>query len=173
MVRGVTTIRRYRLQAAALACCAGLWGCDGEPEPDGPGNQDRTSLAVCPPLPEGLEPISGLSVAHVTDRFGGFYFTLSSRALACGEAAAQHPYRGDGRGLSIGLLAADAEEGLHSLTGRTHVEHESPSQISVGAAPPNATIELFEISQDCITGSISGFGGQPFDGGFQALRCAI
>ncbi|MBL4688002.1 MAG: hypothetical protein JKY37_25650 [Nannocystaceae bacterium] len=168
----MTTIRLYRLQAAALACCAGLWGCDGEPEPDGPGNQDRTTLAMCAPLPDGLEPIPGLSVAHVTERFGGLYFTLSSRALACGEAAAQHPYRGDGRGLSIGLLAEDAEEGLHSLAGRTHIEYETPTNNSVGLAPADATIELFEISEDCITGSISGFGDRPFDGGFQAVRCS-
>lgn len=153
-------------------------GCDGacESPPAIAGNQDPASLAVCPALPEGVEPISGLAVARTTERFGGLVLTLSTRALACGEPAAQHGYCDDGdqRGLTISLPAEQSAVGTAALGTPVYIEYETPTQMSVGGRAAGATVEIFAITESCVTGRVVGLAanGGPFDGGFQAPRCA-
>jgi hypothetical protein len=174
----VSKLRRHLHHAAWLACCyAGLPACDTcEQPPDSAGNQDPASLDPCPPLPAGIEPIEGLVSAHATDRFDGLALTLSTRALACGETAAQHDYCGDDeRGVTIGLPAELAVPGLASLAYPVFVEFEAPGIRSVGGGGMirEAQVELLEITDACVTGRIVGFTDVdgPFDGGFQAPRC--
>lgn len=170
--------RRLHHAAAWLACCAGPPGCDTncDPPPDVSGNQDPTSLEPCPPLPAGVEVIEGLVSARATDRFDGLTVTLSSRPLACGELAAQHGYCGDDeRGLTVGFPAAELTAGPHALGHPLYVEFETPGTLSVGGGGDlhEATVELFEITDACVTGRIVGLTEKdgPFDGGFQAPRC--
>ncbi|MEZ4453275.1 MAG: hypothetical protein R3B09_27680 [Nannocystaceae bacterium] len=171
------TITRTILLTAASA---GLWGalaCDGpcDPSPESPTNQDPASLAECPDLPPGVDPIPGLAVARASPRFGGLMLTLSERALACGEPAAQHDYCGDALGLGVGLPAEEVLVGAHSLRSPVYVELERPDLVAVGGASElvNATVELFTVDEHCVTGRIVGLAGVggPFDGGFRAPRC--
>jgi hypothetical protein len=162
-----------------LGIVAGAPGCDDdcEPSPVGPGNQDPVSLAACPALPPGVEPIDGLSVVHATDRFGGVVLTLSTRTLACGEVAAQHEYcRGSDRGLTIGLPAELAAVGETTLGHPVFVEFETPDRLSVGAnfKVAETSLEIFALTDTCVTGRIAGLAAQggPFEGGFQAPRCS-
>ncbi len=122
-----------------------------------------------------MDPIGGLFVAHAADRFDGLTLTLSTRPLACGEPAAQHGYCGDDeRGLTLGFPAAEATVGVH-LLGPLYMEFETPDSLSVGGGGSlgEATVELFEITEACVTGRIIGLSenGGPFDGGFRAPRC--
>lgn len=152
-------------------------GCDGacEPPPATPGNQDPASLAVCPALPPGVEPIPGLSVARASERFGGLVLTLSTRPLACGEPAAQHDYcdGDDDRGVSFGLPAAQSVVGAVEIGHPVYIEYETPTRLSVGGSIDGASLEIFAITDSCVTGRIVGLAAHegPFDGGFQAPRC--
>ncbi|HLT38047.1 MAG TPA: hypothetical protein VK034_17295 [Enhygromyxa sp.] len=155
-----------------------MLACDHcEPTPEGPGNQDPVSLGSCPALPPGVEPIDGLAVAHAVDRFGGLSLTLSSRPLACGEPAVQHGYcpRDGNLGLTVGLPAPQAVVGMYSLGYPLYMEFEAPNISNVGGGGDlrEASIEIFEITQTCVTGRVIGLEDKdgPFDGGFQALRC--
>jgi hypothetical protein len=174
---GVNQLRRHLHRAVWLACClAGPPGCDCEQPPDLSSNQDPESLAPCPALPAGVEPIEGLYTGQVTDRFDGLTLTLSTRPLACGETAAQHDYCGDDeRGVTFGFPAEHAVIGSHFIKHPLHVEFEAPGITSVGGGGSirEAQVELFEITDACVTGRIVGFTdvGGPFDGGFQAPRC--
>ncbi|MBV1857443.1 MAG: hypothetical protein KUG77_03455 [Nannocystaceae bacterium] len=118
----------------------------------------------------------GLRSARVSDRFGGLSLTLSTRPLTCGEPAAQHGYCEEGYGLTLGLSAEDAVVGSHSLDGDIYMEFETPDQLSVGGGGPlgQATVELFEITDTCVTGRVIDLAsnGGPFDGGFRAPRCS-
>jgi hypothetical protein len=162
---------------AWLACClAGPSACDPcDRPPDHPGNQDSASLEPCPPLPAGIEPIEGLVSGHASDRFDGFTLTLSTRGLACGEPAAQQDYCGDDeRGVTLGFPAEEAVPGVHEVRD-LYIEFEAPGITSVGGGGRigDVTVELFEITDACITGRIVGLTDVdgPFDGGFQAPRC--
>lgn len=135
------------------------------------------SLESCPPLPAGVEPIAGLASTRAAERFGGLTVTLSSRALACGEPAAQHGYCGhDDRGLTVGFTADVLTTGPHPLGHPLYLEFETPDTLSVGGGGDlrEATVELFSITNTCVTGRIMGLTekGGPFDGGFQAPRCS-
>lgn len=134
------------------------------------------SLEPCPPLPDGVEAIDGLVSARVTDRFEGLDVTLSTRALACGEPAVQHGWCGDDeRGLTVGFAAEEATVGVHPLGHPIYVELETPGRSAVGGGGDlrEATVELFEITDTCVTGRIVGLVEKdgPFDGGFRAPRC--
>ncbi len=146
-----------------------------EHPPDVLGNQDPVSVEMCPPLPPGIEPIDDLLTARASDRFDGLTLTLSTRALACGEPAAQHGYCGDGHGLTVGLTSEDSVVGSHAL-GPAYMEFETPDTLSVGGGGSlgEARVELFEITDTCVTGRIIGLAsrGGPFDGGFRAPRCS-
>lgn len=174
----MNALRRHLHHAAWLACClAGPPACDTscEPPPDLPGNQDSASLEPCPALPAGVEPIEGLVTAHASDRFDGLTLTLSTRGLACGEPAAQHGYCGDDeRGITIGFKAEQVATGPQ-LLGPLYIEYEAPDILAVGGGGQanQATVELYEITDACVTGRIVGLeaAGGPFDGGFQAPRC--
>ena len=165
--------------AGCAAAFAATLACDPycEATPEGPGNQDPVSLESCPPLPPGVEPIEGLTVGHVVDRFGGLYLTLSTRPLACGEPAVQHGYCSDDEqlGLSVGFPARQAVVGEHPLGYPLHVEFEAPGTRNVGGGGDirEASVEIFEITDSCVTGRVIGLEDKhgPFDGGFRALRC--
>jgi hypothetical protein len=156
-----------------------MLACDRscEPTPEHAGNQDPVSLDSCPALPPGVEPIEGLTVGHVVDRFGGLHLTLSTRALSCGEPAVQHGYcLQDGNlGLTVGLPARQAVVGTYPLGYPLYMEFEAPGISNVGGGGDlrEASIEIFEITETCVTGRVIGLEdkGGPFDGGFQALRC--
>lgn len=174
----VSKQRRHLRHAAWLACClAGPPACDGSCEPplDAPGNQDPVSLDPCPPLPAGVDPIEGLVSGHASDRFGGLTLTLSTRPLACGEPAVQHGYcGGDERSITLGFPEEELSLGVHAL-GPLYVEFEQPGTTSVGGGGQinQATVELYAITEACVTGRIAGLAAAdgPFDGGFQAPRC--
>ncbi|MCA9711809.1 MAG: hypothetical protein KDK70_38590 [Myxococcales bacterium] len=170
----MSKLRHILLTAAGMAPWAAAPACDPcEPEPDGPGNQHAASLEPCPALPDGIAPIEGLAVAHAYERFDGLVLTLSSRTLACGDPAAQHDYCDDGEGVTVGLPAEESTPGLHALGHGVHVEFETPNTLTVGGSFEGAAVELFEITDSCVTGRIVGLTshGGPFDGGFQAPRC--
>ncbi|HLT38448.1 MAG TPA: hypothetical protein VK034_19310 [Enhygromyxa sp.] len=156
--------------AAALACDQ---PCESTPK--GPGNQDPQSLESCPPLPPGVEPIEGLAVGHAVERFGGLALTLSTRPLACGEVAAQHGYcsYNGNLGLTVGLTAEQTVIGEQPLAYPVYVEFETPELMSVGGGLGDASIELFAITDTCVTGRLIGLVDHdgPFEGGFQARRC--
>jgi hypothetical protein len=158
----------------ALAAGAGCDVCDAPLA--GPGNQDSDSLALCPPLPPGVAPIDGLAVAHAADRFGGVLLTLTTRALACGESAAQHDYCDvDGaRGVTIGLPEESTAVGAIALGYPVFVEYETADRLRVGGGIDGATLEIFAITDTCVTGRIVGLlaAQGPFDGGFLAPRCS-
>jgi hypothetical protein len=176
---GVTRLKRILTWVGGVAVLASTSACDPycEPSPEGPGNQDPLSLEACPPLPDGVEPIEGLTVGHAVDRFGGLTLTLSTRSLACGEVAGEHDYCPfDGNlGLSVGLPARQAVAGEHPLGYPLHVQFETPVHRNVGGGGDirEASIEIFEITDSCVTGRVKGLvdKGGPFDGGFRALRC--
>lgn len=142
-----------------------------------PTNQDSESLAGCPPLPPDVEPIPNLYVGHAWTRFGGVTLTLSTRPLACGEPAAQHGYcpSEDDRGLTLGIPSEALSPGPHALRSPIFIEFETPTVMSVGGGGKigEAQVELFEITDSCVTGRIIGLSEHegPFDGGFQAPRC--
>jgi hypothetical protein len=168
---GVIQLRHIVLTVA----CAGPAACDGDfvpiPEALSPAELD----AVCPALPPGVEPIAGLATAQANERFGGVVLTLSTRSLACGEPAAQHD-RGtsvNDRGLTVGLPAEASVIGVHPLAHPIFVEFETPDLLSVGGVGGEASIEIFAITDECVTGQIVGLvdAGGPFDGGFRAPRC--
>lgn len=160
-----------------MGCFVGPPACDAscDPPPDLPGNQDPASLEPCPPLPAGVEPIEGLVSARVWDRFDGFVLTLSTRALACGEPAVQHGYCGrDELGITLGFRGEHAVPGAHFIE-PLYVEFETPELIAGdgGRDIDGATVEIFEITDACVTGRLVGVAAAegPFDGGFQAPRC--
>jgi hypothetical protein len=166
-----------RIHAILVLALAGP-ACDAcEAPPMRPTNQDAESLAACPPLPPGVEPIAGLHVAHAESRFGGVTLTLSTRPLACGEPAAQHGYcpSEDDRGLTLGIPGESLVPGPHALRHPIFVEFETPTWMAVGGGGEigEAQVELFEITDSCVTGRIVGLAAHdgPFDGGFQAPRC--
>ncbi len=174
----MTTPQRNLARASCAAAFAATLACDYcEPTPEGPGNQDPASLEECPPLPPGVEPIDGLSVGHVVDRFGGFYLTLSTRPLACGEPAVEHGYcLDDGNlGLTVGFPARQAVVGQYPLGYPLYVEFEAPgiSLAGGGGELREASIEIFEVTDSCVTGRVTGLVDKqgPFDGGFRARRC--
>ena len=157
----------------AITCvmCLALSACDEElVEPIAQDTED-----LCPPLPEGVEAIPGLSVSHAYSRFDGTVLTLSSRALACSEPAAQHERHdeGPGYGVTVGLPARLAGVGAHELDAGVHLEFETPELLSLGG-PSGAGIEIFSVTDTCVTGEILGLEsvGGPFDGGFRAPRCS-
>lgn len=172
-------VNTSRTHLITLACvglaCVGL-ACDCDPPPDGEGNQDPESLAACPALPPGVEPIAGLSVGHASDRFGGLTLTMSTRALACGETAVQNSYcSSEGEyGLTLGIPAQNVVLGSQEL-GALYMEFETPTTRNTGGGGilGKATLELYTISDECVTGRVVGLAshGGPFDGGFQAPRC--
>jgi hypothetical protein len=155
---------------------AGPAACDDDSVPI-PDNQSAADLdAVCPELPPDVEPIPGLTVAHAFERFDGLVVTLSTRALACDEPAAQHDQGSSfqDRGLTLGLPAAQAIVGEHPLSHPLFVEFETPDSIQVGGGGlDGASVEIFAITNECVTGRIVGLVdvGGPFDGGFRAPRC--
>lgn len=165
------------IRVLCATALASMLACDPfcEPTPKLPGNQDAQSLEVCPPLPPGVEPIEGLSVGHAVDRFGGLALTLSTRPLACGEVAAQHGYcaYNGNYGVTVSLSARQSVVGEQPLAWPVYTEFETPDRISVGGALEGATIELFEITDTCVTGRLTGVVDKdgPFDGGFRAPRC--
>jgi hypothetical protein len=171
-------IRIHAILSLALAGPA----CDVcEPPPMRPTNQDAESLALCPPLPPGVEPIADLHVAHANARFDGITLTLSTRPLACGEPAVQHGYcpSEDDRGLTLGIPGESLVPGMHALRHPIFVEFETPTASVVGGGGEvgEAQVELFEITDTCVTGRIIGLAeldgpiDGPFDGGFRAPRC--
>lgn len=155
-------------------------GCDEscDPMPDLPGNQSTADLEACPELPPGVTPIEGLAVARATDRFGGLVVTMSTRPLACGEPAVQHGYchRDDHRGLTLGLPAEQLAPASYPLGHPLFLEFETPKGRVVGGGKDLdlASVEIFEVTDTCVTGRIVGLVEQhgPFDGGFRAVRCA-
>lgn len=166
-----------RIHAIFVLVLAGP-ACDVcEPTPMRPTNQDAESLAACPPLPPDVEPIPDLHVAHASPRFDGVTLTLSTRPLACGEVAAQHGYcpSEDDWGLTLGLPRETLVPGIYALRDPIHIEFETPTQLSVGGGGEigEAQVELFEVTDSCVTGQIIGLAdaGGPFDGGFRAPRC--
>jgi hypothetical protein len=172
---GVIQLRHVPLVLGVA--CAGPLACDGDfvPAPDDPEGAELDG--VCPELPPDVEPIAGLSVAHAVERFGGVTLTLSSRALSCGEPAAQHD-RGISvydRGLTVGLPAEQSMVGQYPLAHPLFIEFEQPGELSVGGGGElgEASIEIFAITDECVTGRIVGLVevGGPFDGGFRAPRC--
>lgn len=172
----MTTTRTLLFTAAAAALASAL-ACDGpcDPGPEGPENQDPPSLGGCPELPPGTEPIPDLAVARAHERFGGLMITLSDRPLACGESAAQHDYCGDGHGVTLGVPADLANVGAYPLKSPVFVEFETPDALVVGGGGEitQASVELFTLSDLCVTGRIVGLtaAGGPFEGGFRAPRC--
>lgn len=170
-----------RIHAILVLALAGP-ACDAcEAPPLRPTNQDAESLAACPPLPPGVEPIADLHVAYAETRFDGVTLTMSTRPLACGEPAAQHDYcpSEDDRGLTLGIPAESLVPGVHALRHPIYVEFETPSA-SVsggGGSVVEAQVELYAITDSCVTGRIIGLADLdgpidgPFDGGFQAPRC--
>lgn len=173
---GVSKLRPHHLcHVLCVVLGAGLAACDMcEPVPDRPGNQSPVDLEICPPLPGGIERIEGLVSVRAHDRFDGLVLTLSDRALACGEPAAQHGYCSGGEGLTIGFSEQEAVPGVHPLEYPLFLEFETPDTLSVGGSLRGASVELFEVTDSCVTGRLVGVvaGGGPFDGGFQAPRCA-
>ncbi|WAS91219.1 hypothetical protein [Nannocystis punicea] len=154
--------------------------CDAllcEPVPDLPGNQSAEDLAACPELPPGVAPIEGLAVARAVRRFDGLVLTMSTRPLACGEPASQHGYctSDDDLGLTLGIPAEQAVPGVYSFQSPIYVEYETPgaSVAGGGGELSLASVELFAITDTCVTGRIVGLVDQhgPFDGGFRAPRC--
>lgn len=166
-------------RVGCVAALAATLACDRqcEPTPEGPGNQDATSLAICPALPPGVEPIEGLTVGHTVERFGGLSLTLSTRPLACGEPAVEHGYcPHDGNlGVTVGLPARQSVVGEYPLGYPLHVQFEAPGISNVGGGGDlrEASVEIFEITDTCVTGRFIGLEdkGGPFDGGFRAPRC--
>lgn len=162
------------LSAGGVALLACDFTCEDPVDPV--GNQDSVSLEMCPPLPPGIEPIGDLLTARASERFDGLTLTLSTRPLACGEPAAQHGYCGEENGLTVGLPAEDSVVGSHRLGGPVYMEFETPDTLSVGGGGSlgEARVELFEITDTCVTGRIIGLAsrGGPFDGGFRAPRCS-
>ncbi|MFV8755609.1 hypothetical protein ACNOYE_34090 [Nannocystaceae bacterium ST9] len=156
------------VSAAALAC-----DCES---PEGPGNQSAASLEACPELPPDVTPIEGLSVARASERFDDLILTLSTRPLACGEPAAQHGYcpSDDDRGVTIVLQPEQSVVGTHALDVDSFVEFETPTKMSVNAYVDGVTLEIFTITDECVTGRIVGLESVdgPFDGGFRAPRCS-
>lgn len=153
-------------------------GCEAceEPPDAAASNQDPQNLEICPPLPEGLEPIEGLSAAHSWSRFGGLMITLSSRPLACGDLAAFHGYCSsqEARGITLGLSAEHNMIGLYSAGDIAYVEFEQGESFGSGGGLRGATLELLTIDDACVTGRIAEVSGtqEPiFTGGFQAPRC--
>lgn len=148
---------------------------DGDLAYDNFGDQGAEDLSVCPELPPGVEAIDDLAVAHAYTRFGGLILTLSTRPLACAEPAAQHDQGGQGYGLTVGLPEDRSIVGTHALAHPVYIEFETPSRLSVGGGGDlrNASVELFEITDTCVTGRVIGLEqrGGPFDGGFRAPRC--
>lgn len=176
--QGVTKLQCILTWAGCAAALAITPACDQcESTPERPGNQDPQSLEPCPPLPPGVEPIEGLAVGHAVERFGGLTLTLSTRTLACGEPAVQHGYCfNDGNlGLTVGLPADQSVVGEHPLKHPLHIEFEAPdiSHVGGGGDLREASIEIFEITDSCVTGRVIDLvdKGGPFDGGFQAPRC--
>jgi len=155
-------------------------GCDPECEEvpeDAVGNQTAEELGSCPALPPGVEAIQGLAVARSMERFDGLLLTVSTRPLPCGLPAAQHGFCpfGGGHGLTVGIPADVLAESTYDLREHPeiHVEYEDPERSSVGVIR-GGTVELFTISDTCVTGRISGLieGGERLNGGFRAPRCS-
>lgn len=172
--RGVTQLRH--LPFVVAVACAGPAACEGDEDVPIPTNQIPADLdVVCPELPLDVEPIDGLAVAHAIERFDGLVLTLSSRSLACGEPAAQHDhaFSVNDRGLTIGLPAPQSVVGEHPLSYPLFVEFEMPNELHVGGGLDDASVEIFAITDECVTGRIIGAveAGGPFDGGFRAPRC--
>lgn len=148
------------------------------PVPDLPGNQSADDLEACPELPPGVAPIEGLAVARASERFDGLVLTMSTRPLACGEPASQHGYcaSDDDRGLTLGLPAEQSAPGTYPLRTPIYVEFETPDASNHGGGGELrlASVELFAVTDTCVTGRIVGLVAQdgPFDGGFRAPRCA-
>lgn len=133
---------------------------------------------LCPALPDGIEPILGLSTSQAYTRFGGLVVTLSERELACDEPAVQNDSPGPKHslGLTVSLPEELAVIGTHDFRHPVHIEFETQTTQNVGGGGElgNAMIELFEITDTCVTGRIIGLEqrGGPFDGGFRAPRCS-
>jgi len=158
-----------------------LLGCDSvcEELPEhAVGNQAPQDLESCPELPEGVEPIQGLAVARSMERFDGLVLTLSSRPLPCGAPAAQHGFcpNDGGHGLTVGIPARALDDPIYdhaSDPSRGHVEYENDERSSVGHVR-GLMVELFTISDACVTGRIFGLTEhrEPLNGGFRAPRCS-
>lgn len=148
-----------------------------EPVPALPGNQSADDLEACPELPPGVTPIAGLAVARAVSRFDGLVLTMSTRPLACGEPASQHGYcaSDDDLGLTLGLRAEESVPGTYPLQTPVYVEFETPeARVHGGGSDLElADVELFAVTDTCVTGRIVGLVDQhgPFDGGFRAPRC--
>lgn len=131
------------------------------------------SLEPCPALPEGVQPIEDLVSARAHERFGGLVVTLSDRPLECEDPAAQHGYCGEGNGVTMALSAEMSTAGEHSPV---YLEFETPDTINVGGGGElgQATLEIFEVTDSCVTGRVVGLAehGGPFSGGFRAPRCS-
>lgn len=162
------------LGSLALGCDP---ACEELPE-TAAGNQAPSELSACPALPPGVEPIPGLAVARSMERFDGLLVTVSTRPLPCGEPAAQHgfcPLNSD-YGLTVGIPPEALAETVFDLREHpgVYVESETPEQMVVGVIAPGATMELFTISDTCVTGRIAGLSGgrERLNGGFQAPRCS-
>lgn len=114
--------------------------------------------------------------ARAHERFGGLVVTLSSRPLECEDPAAQHGYCGEGNGLTVSLPPEESGEGVHALGHPVYIEFETPDTLSVGGGGGlgQATVELFEVTDACVTGRVVGLAerGGPFNGGFRAPRCS-
>ena len=186
---------------SALAL-VGLLGC-GEPvvvehgqigEIDDPGNFPEPAISRCGELPEGVEPVPGLTAAWAvlalpgaTDTdgeavpTGGVRLRLADHAIEDCAGAFFDPFECDGLrckwGLSIAINEAPVVSSFVDLARLPEADFEVAVIDGLGPAivpGRGGTLVLHRVTSDCVVGELRDVettDGIPRDGGFVAELC--